>query len=418
MGTDSWPRLSDSHFQGAFLGDCTARPRGHWLVLANLGREVALLTRLDQAWRYSRQRASDLRCLSRRGGQVSRVAAVKILEPVLALIPDGHAEQILQRLEAALCAAPLDRNAASEDALTVLRRELQVDENGDGVSGADPLPGWETGYCAGIRTAYRALKRAAPQVGASGQPHTNAKTIGGSPAVAARSEGPDFNQEVNLHADTIAERHDERPSDKSDGEALHEMVADVLELLEIPMDKWFTLYQRVAELKAAPLSAPPKPSESPTPRTDDFLCVVSGAKGGPHYGMLDVEEPWPQYKGLADFARQLERELAEELEKKREVFIALHDRALKAEADLASAIANHAADLSARSATAPRWISWAERKPPDNIEVLVTPGYAEEISIDRYVKEYDSALMRIEDGRQPTHWMPLPSVPVDSGGAK
>ena len=168
------------------------------------------------------------------------------------------------------------------------------------------------------------------------------------------------------------------------------------------------------ETPPAPQSAPQKPSESPTPRTDDFLCVVSGAKGGPHYGMLDVEEPWPQYKGLADFARQLERELAEELEKKREVFIALHDRALKAEADLA----NHAADLSARSATAPCWISWAERKPPDNIEVLVTPGYAEEISIDRYVKEYDSALMRIEDGRQPTHWMPLPSVPVDSGGAK
>ena len=48
---------------------------------------------------------------------------------------------------------------------------------------------------------------AAPQVGASGQPHTNAKTIGDSPAVAACS-GPDFNQEVNLHADTIAERHD------------------------------------------------------------------------------------------------------------------------------------------------------------------------------------------------------------------
>src|SRR3990167_2348215 len=103
------------------------------------------------------------------------------------------------------------------------------------------------------------------------------------------------------------------------------------------------------ETPPAPQSAPQKPSESPTPRTDDFLCVVSGAKGGPHYGMLDVEEPWPQYKGLADFARQLERELAEELEKKREVFIALHDRALKAEADLASAIANHAADLSAQS---------------------------------------------------------------------
>ena len=32
-----------------------------------------------------------------------------------------------------------------------------MDENGDPV-GAQPEPGWETGYAAGLRTAYRTLK--------------------------------------------------------------------------------------------------------------------------------------------------------------------------------------------------------------------------------------------------------------------
>ena len=44
------------------------------------------------------------------------------------------------------------------DALSVLRRELQLDENGDSTCGVEPLAGWETGYCAGLRTAYRILK--------------------------------------------------------------------------------------------------------------------------------------------------------------------------------------------------------------------------------------------------------------------
>ena len=47
---------------------------------------------------------------------------------------------------------------ARDEALASLRRKLQLDENGDNVCGAEPLPGWETGYCAGLRTAYRALK--------------------------------------------------------------------------------------------------------------------------------------------------------------------------------------------------------------------------------------------------------------------
>ena len=180
---------------------------------------------------------------------------------------------------------------------------------------------------------------------------------------------------------------------------------------------WFTKQQWEALSYSSTESHDAKPSESPTPRTDDFLCVVSGAKGGPHYGMLDVEEPWPQYKGLADFARQLERELAEELEKKREVFIALHDRALKAEADLASAIANHAADLSARSATAPRWIPLEERKPAPGQKVL---RFNHPILVPDGI---DVGEVICADGKPwalpgTTHWMQLPSAPVDSGGAK
>ena len=51
-------------------------------------------------------------------------------------------------------APAVDRNAV----LALLRHELQLDENGDSNCGVQPLPGWETGYCAGLRTAYRALK--------------------------------------------------------------------------------------------------------------------------------------------------------------------------------------------------------------------------------------------------------------------
>ena len=47
---------------------------------------------------------------------------------------------------------------ARNDALAFLRITLQLDENGDNDCGAAPQEGWETGYCAGLRAAYRALK--------------------------------------------------------------------------------------------------------------------------------------------------------------------------------------------------------------------------------------------------------------------
>lgn len=60
------------------------------------------------------------------------------------------------------------------------------------------------------------------------------------------------------------------------------------------------------------------------------------------------------------------------------------------------------------------WIPVSERKPGDGVKVLVSPGYAEETSIDQWCDQYDSFLMRIEDGRQPTHWMPLPAAPGEA----
>ena len=61
--------------------------------------------------------------------------------------------------------APRSDTAPFNEAMAFLRQELQLDHNGDNASGAAPLAGWETGYCAGLRTAYRALKnhkKAAP----------------------------------------------------------------------------------------------------------------------------------------------------------------------------------------------------------------------------------------------------------------
>ena len=47
------------------------------------------------------------------------------------------------------------------DDLATIRKDCSVDDNGDPV-GAKPNSDWEEGYCAGIRTVYRTLQRAAP----------------------------------------------------------------------------------------------------------------------------------------------------------------------------------------------------------------------------------------------------------------
>ena len=44
--------------------------------------------------------------------------------------------------------------------LAFIRKEFAADDNGEPV-GALPPPGWETGYCAGIRSIYLALKETA-----------------------------------------------------------------------------------------------------------------------------------------------------------------------------------------------------------------------------------------------------------------
>ena len=72
----------------------------------------------------------------------------------------NRASQIIKGLEEELARRSDTAAPNFEAALAFLRRDLQIDENGDNASGAAPQPGWETGYCAGIRTAYRALKNA------------------------------------------------------------------------------------------------------------------------------------------------------------------------------------------------------------------------------------------------------------------
>ena len=73
-------------------------------------------------------------------------------------------EEICALRDAALSAVSETVPTNIEAALAILRRELKLDYNGDNASGVVPLPGWENGYEAGLRTAYRALKTAAPQI--------------------------------------------------------------------------------------------------------------------------------------------------------------------------------------------------------------------------------------------------------------
>ena len=63
------------------------------------------------------------------------------------------------------------RRDGLEGILSFLRRDLQVDENGDNACGAEPMAGWETGYCAGLRTAYRALAQQINAAGKADQEH-------------------------------------------------------------------------------------------------------------------------------------------------------------------------------------------------------------------------------------------------------
>lgn len=48
---------------------------------------------------------------------------------------------------------------------------------------------------------------------------------------------------------------------------------------------------------------------SDTPKTNEFLGLIAEA-GPEHYGVLNVDDPWPDYRKLVDFARILERENA------------------------------------------------------------------------------------------------------------
>ena len=69
-----------------------------------------------------------------------------------------------------------------ETALAILRRDCQLDEHGDSFCGVDPMSGWETGYCAGQKSAYCALKDADPP---ADEGHEKQHVDTGQPALSA-----------------------------------------------------------------------------------------------------------------------------------------------------------------------------------------------------------------------------------------
>lgn len=103
-------------------------------------------------------------------GLKSELEFLRSLAEILAPL-DGGAPDVRRALLAistmrvALSGAPRvpPSATAAVDPLELLRAELKLDENGDNACGVEPGPGWENGYCAGLRTAYRTIKNAAPQ---------------------------------------------------------------------------------------------------------------------------------------------------------------------------------------------------------------------------------------------------------------
>ena len=92
------------------------------------------------------------------------------------------ASQSVEQMEAE---AADELSRSRDEALSILRRECQLDENGDNNCGAGPYGLWETGYCAGLRTAYRALENAAPQDSVSARTEGDQSSPPNQPAAAA-----------------------------------------------------------------------------------------------------------------------------------------------------------------------------------------------------------------------------------------
>ena len=203
---------------------------------------------------------------------------------------EPYCAQAEQKASQAICRAikpaPLDRNA-------VIEEFPEINPNNYDDEDVRRLNEW------GIKV-YHALKRTAPQAEASsGRPANRA--VSDNPAVAARSKmaTPPYSEYDRLR-------------DQGPQVSLEHGSGD-------------------------------KPSESPTPR-----------RIGPQYLALSVSGAW--VKEWQDCADQLARELAEKEQLRRDQVSSLlaternSDAELaKCKADLARAIANHAADLSAQS---------------------------------------------------------------------
>ena len=122
---------------------------------------------------------------------------------------------------------------------------------------------------------------------------------------------------------------------------------------------WFTKQQWEALPYTSTESPDAKPSESPTPRTDLKEALHSlFRRMGQDFDSLLGNADMDTVKEAANRIEELERELAT-MTRYRDMNNAelgrMTEKCNALQADLASAIANHAADLSAQSAIAPRW---------------------------------------------------------------
>ena len=203
-----------------------------------------------------------------------------------------------------------------------------------------------------------------PQPNAAPQAVSGTKVNQPAQAVAGLSDAEPVRERPSPAVAAPVRSHDKH----SDADNVREMIADVLELLEIPADKWFTLYHCVAELKskATPsteqasivqvLPLKPQPptvttaTHGPLKEIDCSMMTEMARKSDP---MHQSEGAAPRtdalrekhckngfyiYEEMADLARDLESDLADDRN------------------DLAEAIANHSADLSATPSATQEYI--------------------------------------------------------------
>lgn len=159
-------------------------------------------------------------------------------------------------------------------------------------------------------------------------------------------------------------------------------------------DPWRANHEkRLREMEKIAKAASPTPHGG-TPRTDALFPI----------GPLGVPETRLTITQIADEFRQLERKLEHEQREHNVLKAAYYD-----------ATEGISAQLSAQSASgAPAWIPVSERLPDDDLTVMISVnGESEPVWMGYY--DADHWKETGSGGRvEVTHWMPLPTPPVDS----